>query len=813
MKRIARLLPLLAFSPFAFAEGFLEEVIVTAEKRETTLQDTAIAVTAFSQDDLERSLINNNLDVQMAVPNMLMSKGFFTTANISIRGIGNLAVGAAADTGTGVHFNGVYLNAPRIFETEYFDTERVEILRGPQGTLYGRNTTAGVINVISKAPEEEFGGNFQLSYGNYSHTKIKGALNIPLTDNMATRFSVFSLSRDGFVDNIHTGNEIDDRDMYAVRWSTALDIGDNTRAQLTLNHFEEDSNRMRGSGNYCKRDPDGILGCLPNQGLPDESANTRGTVGGLLIGFASLFSGQNIPVESESLRPPGRRTVNFDFEPRYEADETIATLEINHDFENMTLTSLTGWHDTSLNARNDYDQTVNTTAWPISVSLDLGTEGSIDVNNLYQSDRSTTEGEQITQEFRLASNFDGSLNFLLGAFYLHYNSDVHYYVYSSALEVFGQFAGVPKNQRLFDNETNDFQLDTHAVFGELYWDLNDDIDMTFGIRYTDEKKQTDNRSIYLAFLDDPTAPDGGFLHLEDSWQELTGKFNVNYHLNDDVMIYATLSRSYKSGGFNPISPESPLLDPVTGDPGLRDFEPEFINAIEIGAKTRLFNNTTQLNVTYFNYDYADMQVSKITNQTSINENVDAKIQGLEAELIWAPDEHWTITSNLSWLDSELQEFATIDPADPNQMGTTENLVSAGTTNIYTPCGCSGIEAQLEGNQLPNSPEYSIYLQVRYAWDVSSELAAAVSTSFYYQDEFYSRIFNTQDDLLESWDVWNATASISNENANWYAEAWIRNIQDKDHITGQHLQDASVGLYRTFQLLEPRTFGVTFGYTF
>ena len=200
----------------SFAQsGMLEEVIVTAEKRASTVQDTPIAISAFSGEELARSLINNTLDIQMNVPNMLMSKGNFTTAQVSIRGIGNLAVGAAADSGTGVHFNGVYLNSPRVFETEFFDTERVEILRGPQGTLYGRNTTAGVINVISRKPEEEFGADIQLSLGDYSAVKGKGAINFPLGENWAQRFAGFYSKRDGFVDNEFTGNDIDDRDMYA----------------------------------------------------------------------------------------------------------------------------------------------------------------------------------------------------------------------------------------------------------------------------------------------------------------------------------------------------------------------------------------------------------------------------------------------------------------------------------------------------------------------------------------------------------------------------------------------------------------------
>ncbi|MEZ7991366.1 MAG: TonB-dependent receptor, partial [Halioglobus sp.] len=155
----------------------LEEVIVTAEKRATNVQDTPVAVSVFTGEELNRALISKSLDLQFNVPNMLMSKGNFSGSQISIRGIGNLAVGSASDSGTGNHFDGVYLNNGRIFEMEFYDAERIEVLRGPQGTLYGRNTTAGVINFITKKPEDEFGGFIDVEAGNYDYWKVKGAIN------------------------------------------------------------------------------------------------------------------------------------------------------------------------------------------------------------------------------------------------------------------------------------------------------------------------------------------------------------------------------------------------------------------------------------------------------------------------------------------------------------------------------------------------------------------------------------------------------------------------------------------------------------
>lgn len=204
-------------SPLTLAQGQLEEIIVTATKTETSLQDTPIAVSAFSQDQLDSALINDTMNLQFNVPNMMMGKGNFTSSDIRIRGIGAGAVGSAGDNGVGVHVNGVYLNNSRIFETQFFDTERVEVLRGPQGTLYGRNTTGGVVNVITaKANADEMSGHIEATAGNYGTLQTRGHVNIPLTDNLAMRASGLWMERDGYVDNIYNGNEIDDRDMFPV---------------------------------------------------------------------------------------------------------------------------------------------------------------------------------------------------------------------------------------------------------------------------------------------------------------------------------------------------------------------------------------------------------------------------------------------------------------------------------------------------------------------------------------------------------------------------------------------------------------------
>jgi len=802
--------------------GKLEEIIVTAEKRETTIQDTPIAITAFTGEELERALISKPLDLQFSVPNMLMSKDQFSGSDVTLRGIGNLAIGSAASNGTGSHFNGVYLANGRNFEMEFYDAERIEVLRGPQGTLYGRNTTAGVINFITRKPEDEFGGNVVVEAGNYDYGKVKGALNIPLSDSVAQRFAIFYTERNGYVDNLYNGDDIDGREMYSAR-STTRWANDNTDATLTVNYFEEDDDRMRASNRRCLQDEQAVIGCLPT-GLADELPKSAATAAGFLINtFVERGTGLDFPADDFKNSPKSSdpREQWMDFTPQYKVEDTIISFELNHDFGDLTLTSLSGYHSSELDAMNDYDFTVASEVWPVEVAMQQGPAGSITVDRLYNVDRSTTEPEQWSEELRLASSYDGDWNFMLGAFYLTYESNDSYYIYSSAIELTGELLGIPASQRVYLNEARPYELDTYAGFGELYWQARQDVAVTFGLRYTREEKKSSQRTVYLNFLSHPSSENNGYSDFDGKWDEPTGKINVSWDTTDNVMTYVTLSRSYKGGGFNPIAAESPLLDPAEGgSPDLAEFDPEYINAIELGLKSRFFSDTMQANVTYFYYDYEGLQVGKITNQTAVNENYDATIQGFEGEFIWLPDDHWRVTASLALLDATIDGGESVDPANINQLGTIEYITRGPISNIYTGPGCpggtptcEGLPVELQGNTLPNAPEFSVNLGVGYTWPLKNGMAFVAATNYYWQDEFYTRVFNATNDKVDNWEVWNATLTLYSADKTWFSEVWGRNLNDDDYVTGQALGDQNVGLATGQFLLEPRTYGLTLGYNF
>ena len=941
----------------------LEEVVVTAAKVEASIQDTPIAVSAFTQDQLDAQLINDASAMQFSVPNLTITKGNFTGQDIRIRGIGSGAVGTFGDTGVGIHVNGIYQVATRIFETQYLDVERVETLRGPQGTLYGRNTTGGVINVITaKADPTEFSASLDGTVGNYGATQARFHVNSPLSDTLALRIAGMSLERDGFTENEFTGNDVDDRSLWSGRLSLTWDAGDDTQVNFMYSKFEEDDSRMRSQKQACNRDPDAILGCLPgnptyntaNQGgIADALMGTIGTINtnvqGLLGQAALLGIGDpnnasllaNVGAGTTSFQqaflfdnnPDDRRTVNMDYEPTYVAEEEMFQLQISHDMGDLSLNWSTGYTENFFRSTEDYEKGVATGNWQptLDTFVDLGNAsplnpgeyqallcglasvpaaacgiaGQTDIptlgaatgvdalapfmvdfagsgaalwagnsallggygagvpvlmpdgtlvtaGNQFGADQSMSSNEGWSHEFRIQSNYDGNLNFLLGGMMLDYESRNHYVVRSTGLSFPGQI--LPINPAVFpapanladpsdevnphmwgyENDTRRYQLDAKAIFGELYWDVNQDLRLTFGARYSDETKKSKQRTIYVTFADLPPldSVNNAYGFPEYDQDEFTWKFNATYNMGEDTLLYGTVSSSFKSGGVNPISVDDDLADPAAGgDPANLGFRPEFVDAFELGLKTTFMDGAAQFNGAFFYYDYKDMQQSKIVSVTSLNQNSDAEITGLEGEFRWAATENLEVTANFGWVNAEIGDYDTVDTANPNARGTTEGVTSINGVNFivpYTdasgnlvpvdysrcdqpaPFPCAGYRQSLKGNQIALTPEFNYNIGLIYRSEMAG-MPLAMQTNYYWQDEMYTTNFNNPGTKIEDWSMWNANARLMGED--WYAEVWVRNILDDDNITGGYLTSSVSSLFTNQFILEPRTYGLSVGLRF
>ena len=341
-------------------------IVVTAQRQAQSLQEVPIAVSAFDAEALEAQQIENASDLQLTLPNVSFTKSNFTSSSFTIRGIGDLCVGVTCDSATAIHINGSPLFGTRLFETEYFDLERVEVLRGPQGTLFGRNATSGVVNVVTAKPElGTFRGAAEFEYGNYDSIKARGMINVPVGDAIAARVAGFYLKRDGYTTNLFDNSDIDGRDMYAVRGSLRFEPGSNTTIDLMGYYFREDDDRLRIQKQLCQRDPTGVLGCLNNR-LDFDSTNANSTLA-TVLSSAELFRIQGIP-DALALgsvygtdgyasfdEPDDVRTVNTAFTPEYFADELQVQAHLDQGIGSMNL-SVTGiYQETTVDSRQDYN--------------------------------------------------------------------------------------------------------------------------------------------------------------------------------------------------------------------------------------------------------------------------------------------------------------------------------------------------------------------------------------------------------------------------------------------------------------------------
>ena len=726
-------------------------IVVTAQRQAQSLQEVPIAVSAFDAEALESQQIENASDLQLTLPNVSFTKSNFTASSFTIRGIGDLCVGVSCDSATAIHLNSAPLFGTRLFETEYFDLERIEVLRGPQGTLFGRNATSGVVNVVTAKPDlSGFSANAEFEYGNFNSIRAKGMVNLPIGEAIGARVAGFYLKRDGYTENLYDGNDLDNRDMYAIRGSLRFEPGPDTTIDLMAYYFEEDDNRMRIQKQQCQRDPTGILGCL-NARRDFDKTNSNSTFTGTLGSSEFLeFNGIPSTFGLNSLygpdayanfdEPDDVRVVNTQFTPEYYSDELQLQAHIEHNFGDVQVSVTGTYQETSVDSRQDYNLgvgaipnaipaffTLDTFSNPLAVGPTIASyfqpitealfdgSGNLCVSDTLldgrgafegqrvctpdgtQFDRSNQENESYSIEAIISSDFDGPFNFLLGGIYA--DSKVlenSYYVNAFAIDyitgVLGSFtslgAGLPPSYlatSYFRNNTRSFQLESYGIFAEGYFDVTDRLKVTAGIRYNDDTKTISARSTLASFLNpysndgdpfdspfvgsfdaDPGTPGNQLTSdREVSFDEITGRFVLDYELSPDNHIYASYSRGYKSGGINP------PLQPIFAVPD--SFGAETIDAFEIGSKNVFANGMLQLNATAFYYKYKDLQLSRIIARTSVNDTIDADIWGIEIESIIRPDPNWLINMNFSYLNAEVagdQFFS--NPRDPG--GGDENAV-------------------------------------------------------------------------------------------------------------------------------------------
>jgi iron complex outermembrane receptor protein len=721
----------------------IEEIVVKAQKKEELIQKVPMAISAFTGDALIESGSYNIMDLQTQVPNLhIKTQWGRSNPQIFLRGVGINDFGELANPAVGVYYDEVFIGAPAAQLAQLYDIERIEVLRGPQGTLFGRNTTGGAISIFSKRPGDVFEGYGRVSAGNYGALFLEGGVTLPLVqDKLSSRFSFSSSQRGGWRRNLAFEKD-------------AIETPPNLREKTNT----VDNWAARAQFLWTPSPNAEFL--LNINGSRDRSSNNNGKQFGLIVDPAT---GQR----SDALgyvEPPGWRVGNTDKNTKQWYDIFGVSLRgIWGLSDHYEVTSISSYLETDRLVDLDCDQSPNKIC---------------DVQRMANT-------HQITQELRIASQYDGRFNWIAGGFLFHEK------VTGGANFDIGRVLrtpGVP-----FDPVTNPFPFFllerwgqktlTYAGFAQLYFDLTDRITASLGGRYTYEKK---NFRVHSDFLEPDLGgliPNLAPLTDKKSWDAVSWRFSLDYQATNDILLYSSINKGFKSGGF-PSQSLTPL--PQSWSP----FNPETVLAYEVGAKSKLFANTVRLNAALFYNDYKDLQVFSLRPvQGSIipialtDNAANANVLGAEVEL-FAQLGAFSLSVNLAWLDTEYKDYVLL-PGTPN-------------------------EQDFSGNSLINAPKYTAGVVAEYVIP-----AGANELRLRAEYEYSSKRFFSQDNVGQlsqrGYGVVHLRAAYSVLEGRADLALWARNVFNKAYL--MEADSIETFGYLQYWYGTPRTFGAELTYKF
>ena len=591
---------------WAQSELALEEVIVTATRRDESLQDVAVSVSAIDAE-LGQANVRRLDDLQTFSPNLYIrrSPGIGSGASITIRGIGTQDVDKTLDPAIGVMMDGVFLGTSSGVLMQNFDVQRIEVLRGPQGTLFGKNTTGGLINIIRGDVTMEWGGDFIVTLDEHGREDIKGVVNVPIVDDkFGVKLFGAQVKSDGFVYNTTLEEDVGGDDVqnygFAAKWRPT----DNFDIKLHYEKTKDESDQ----------------GAYVNQNVFTDNT--------------CVFFGQCVTTTTDNEDQNSSNTRNFSDN---EYDTTILTA--NYDFGNMVLTYI--------GAKRDMDE-------QNMQSFDASPADFLDMNyfNLW---------DQESHELRLTTNFDGPFNFVAGLYswevdYTQYWDVSHLHWTYNAILGFPLFPDVTAPTSV-KTQGQRQQTDSFAAFASADWALGDKWTLTFGGRYTEEEKDFsgDNGSIGYNPAAGEARPTGHATWEKDAeWSEFTPSAALRFNVTDNTMLWASYAEGFKSGGFFGRQANFMNID-VT-------FEPESVQNIEVGFKSTLLNGAMTLNAAYFANDYEDKQESVLVVRgpadvaTVVENAATEEISGIEIDLSWQITQNWFLRANYGYLDAKYENF-------------------------------------------------------------------------------------------------------------------------------------------------------------
>ncbi len=589
----------------------IPDIIVTAQKRSTSLQKTPLAITALSGEALQRAQVRDLGDINGLVPSLRIGEagGY---AQITLRGIGINSQTPLAESAVALNLNEVYVSRPIASLSGLYDVTDLEVLRGPQGTLYGRNATAGAVNITTARPTDVLSGYANLTAGSYRLIRAEGAVGGPLIgDKLLFRIAGFREQRHGYGTNTITHSDVDDKNDYGVRATLVFKPATNIKATLIAEHFEEHDN---GSAFH-------YFSAAGLTGLPGA------------IGAPPVFSLLGGTEPSDSYDVTDR------YDPKFRLHTTALTGLVELGNGPFTVKSITGYRDQSSFTRTN---------------ISGGDPGAFVISG--------EPAHQFSQEVQ--AHYDtASLHLTGGLFYFHEHDNYRPGTIATDNAIVNLIIPghpVPGFTRNF--EVGGLQkVRAEAAFGEAIVNLTDKLSITAGLRYSSERKQLTNRFLvdfFTPYTGDfrSSTPIPGTTLPARTFNSTTPKVGVQYQASPDTMLYASYSKGFKSGGF------SVGTDDVSASAG---YSPEKLTDYEAGVKTRLFDNRLRLSLAGFYYDYTDLQVLEAVGTAVVTVNAaTARVYGAEAEFSAVPTPALTIDGSISWLHSRYGTYVGPDALTP-----------------------------------------------------------------------------------------------------------------------------------------------------
>ena len=733
----------------------LDEIVVTAQKREQNLQDVGISVSAFSGDQMKALGVTNTIEITEQVPGLQVTTFSPNLVTFNIRGVSQNNFTDNNEAPVAVYIDDAYMASMNGISGQLFDIERVEVLRGPQGTLFGRNATGGVIQYVTKgADSDESNGYVEVGAGDFGRFNVEGAVGGAFSDTARYRFAARVEQSDGFIDSAPfpegnplppSGESLGGADGYALRAAFQFDIGDDSLLDLRVKYSRDDEV------------PTGGYSFLP------YGDNTQAYIPPEFTDFVTNVIGAPAAATPDIFFCPSQLDC---FAPVDEAGRTIFFGD--HPTPHLHFSDYVGFMDRdtlNLTARFDteFDNGITFTSISNYSTVDkFYTEDGDGIPVPIIEFTTVADFVSFSEELRFAKENENS-RWQVGLYYL--NMEIEADVITRGAPVSGEAVGLGLDPGMLTDPAvvQDYTLDSRnwSVFGQGEWDISDNLTFIAGLRWSQDDKDLRFATTFQSPSDGITGIDLFDLNAAAAaansdrdtvdYGDWAGRIQLDWRTSDDTLVFASFNRGIKGGNFAPSA--NVRLNNVR-------HEEEVLHAFEVGVKTELADGKARLNATAFYYDYDDYQAFTFSDGTPSISNADATNLGAEIELFLLPTENWDIILGASYQNSEVDNVET-----PQQQ--------------VTPVGFSvdwPIDF-LNGVELPNAPTFNLNYLFRYNWDVSNGNVAIQFDGAYYDDQFYE-VTNGGAAFQEAYNVSNFSVTWSNDE--WKLTGWLKNAFDEEY---------------------------------